>query len=134
MIGWICLFMPPQSGGIQGCHCPSVRPSVRTSRRLFSDLILIFTHVCDHNILIKFDSHGNRLSHLGVTALYLQIKNLKNILSGSNFYTVRSTCLKHSQMFILYVQIILNNHYGFYFLWQKIRSGGIRVLWTHFQF
>jgi len=25
-------------------------------------------------------------------------------------------------MFILYVQIILNNHYGSYFLWQKIRS------------
>jgi len=30
------------------------------------------------------------------------------------------------------VQIILNNHYGSYFLWQKIGSGGIRVLWTHF--
>ena len=27
-------------------------------------------------------------------------------------------------MFILYVQIILNNHYGPYFLWQKIGSGG----------
>jgi len=50
----------------------------------------------------------------------------------SNFYTVRSTCLKHTQMFILYVQIILNNRYGSYFLWQKIGSGGIRILWTHF--
>ena len=37
-------------------------------------LIKLYTHVCDHNhnILIKFDSHGNRFSHLGVTALYLQ--------------------------------------------------------------
>ena len=93
-------------------------------------LTKLCTHVCDHNILIKFDSHGNRFSHLGVTALYLQSKDLKNILSGSNFYTVRSTCLKHSQMFILYVQIILNNHYGSYFLWQKIGSGGIRVMDT----
>ena len=31
----------------------------------------VYTHVCEHNILIKFDSHGNRYSHLGVTALYL---------------------------------------------------------------
>jgi len=30
------------------------------------------THVCDHNILIKFDIHGNRFSHLGVMVLYLQ--------------------------------------------------------------
>ena len=34
-------------------------------------LTKLYTHVCDHNILIKFDSHGNRFSHLGVTALYL---------------------------------------------------------------
>ena len=106
--------------------------------KIVSDLILEnylskpYIHVCDHNILIKFDSHGNRFGHLGVTALYLQKNDLKNILSGSNFYTVRSTCLKHKQMFILYVQIILNNHYGSYFLWQKIGSRPIRVLWTHF--
>ena len=32
----------------------------------------LYTHVCDQNILIKFNSNGKRLSHLGVTALYLQ--------------------------------------------------------------
>ena len=53
-----------------------VRRSVRTYvPKIVSDLILVqsslYTHVCDHNILIKFDSHGNRFSHLGVTALYL---------------------------------------------------------------
>ena len=35
-------------------------------------LTKLYTHVCDHDILIKFDSHGNHLCHLGVTALYLQ--------------------------------------------------------------
>jgi len=48
----------------------------------------------------------------------------KLILSGSKFDTVSSTFLKYSQMFILYVRIILNNHYGSYFLWQKNRKWG----------
>ena len=194
-----------------------VRPYVRpedcfrsnSSKTICPILTKLYTHVRDHNILIKFDSHGNRFSHLGVTAHYCKKNELKKYLvcalSGkvcvqsspnfmpppedfvralswkslhtcsykvtaysvalvltyvhnfthifmsiypfcfstfvpvsveiscvSNFYTVRSTCLKHTQMFILYVQIILNNRYGSYFLWQKIGSGGIRILWTHF--
>ena len=30
-------------------------------------LTKLYTRVCDHTILIRFDSHGNRFSHLGVT-------------------------------------------------------------------
>ena len=32
-------------------------------------LTKLYTHVCDQNILINVDSHGNCFSHLGVTAL-----------------------------------------------------------------
>ena len=71
-------FMPPQS------HATFRVALVRTyDPKIVSDLFLkticpiltkLYTHVCDHDILIKFDSHGNRFSHLGVTALYLKKK------------------------------------------------------------
>ena len=50
----------------------SVRPKIVSNLILENRLSILYTHVCDHNILIKFDSHGNCVSHLWVTALYLQ--------------------------------------------------------------
>jgi len=68
-------------------------------------LTKLFTHVCDHNILIKFDSHVNRFSHLGVMALYLQKKYWK------------------ISLIIMALTFCGKKNPG---------SWGIRVLWTHF--